>query len=71
MVLGDCNRFLFRNYVMKLKDKEMVELPRLENRVNIKIEYKRKNRFINKDNNKKEMKKGCLIMLENNYFIND
>lgn len=71
MALGDANRFLFSNYVHKLKDKQLVELPRLESRVNIQVEYKKTTRFLNKDNNSKQMKKGCLRLLEHNYYLNE
>ncbi len=71
MVLGDSNRFLFKCYVVKLKDKEIVELPRLESRVNIEVEYKKTSRFSNKENNSKDLKKGCLVLLEHNFYLNE
>jgi len=53
MVLGDSNRFLFKNYIMKLKTKELIEIPRMDSRVNIEIEFRKKNRYARKENNDK------------------
>ena len=71
MVLGDSNRFLFKNYVLKLKDKQIIEFPRLDKRVNIEIEFKRKNRYARKENNEKRLQKACLRLFESNFYINE
>jgi len=71
MVLGDSNRFLFKNYILKLKDKELMEIPRMDSRVNIEIEYRKKNRYARKENNDKKLEKACLRLFDSNFYLNE